>query len=216
MTIANRSGILNPPLKWAGGKRWLVPHLVPIWAQHQHRRLVEPFCGGLAVALGLMPDQALLNDVSPHLVNFYIQAQRGLAITTPMHNDKDLYYTYRDRFNALIREEQADSAEAAQLFYYLNRTGYNGLCRFNRSGEFNVRSESTRTSTMRRTSSPIRSRSRSGSSEWAGSIPCLLNRMISSTPTHPTMWNLSAIRRTGLHGLIRCIWRNGWRSIRGR
>jgi len=138
MTLVNHSGTLNPPLKWAGGKRWLVPHLAPIWAQHQHRRLVEPFCGGLAVTLGLMPERALLNDVSPHLVNFYVQAQRGLPITIPMRNDKDLFYTYRDRFNALIRAEQADSAEAAQLFYYLNRTGYNGLCRFNRSGEFNV------------------------------------------------------------------------------
>src|SRR5712671_6741499 len=42
---------LRPPLKWAGGKRWLVPHLLPIWKHRSHRRLVEPFCGGLAVSL---------------------------------------------------------------------------------------------------------------------------------------------------------------------
>ena len=38
-------GQLRPPLKWAGGKRWLVPHLRSLWAEHRHRRLVEPFCG---------------------------------------------------------------------------------------------------------------------------------------------------------------------------
>ncbi len=130
--------ILSPPLKWAGGKRWLVPHLQPLWAAHTQRRLVEPFCGGLAVALGLRPDRALLNDINPHLINFYRQLQRGLQITIPMQNDSTLYYASRTRFNTLIREGEAQSAEAASLFYYLNRTGYNGLCRFNSTGAFNV------------------------------------------------------------------------------
>ena len=42
---------IKPPLKWAGGKRWLVPYLQPIWEPHKKRRLVEPFCGGLATTL---------------------------------------------------------------------------------------------------------------------------------------------------------------------
>ena len=99
---------------------------------------MEPFCGGLAVALGLAPNQALLNDINPHLLNFYHWLQRGLSISLEMTNEKDLYYQYRARFNALIKEEKANSQEAAELFYYLNRTGYNGLCRFNQKGEFNV------------------------------------------------------------------------------
>jgi DNA adenine methylase len=132
------SGELKPPLKWAGGKRWLVPTLEPIWKKHSHRRLVEPFCGGLAVALGLSPVRALLNDVNPHLMSFYRWLKRGLTITIPLENDEALYYRHRDRFNELLATGQADSAEAAALFYYLNRTGYNGLCRFNKSGEFNV------------------------------------------------------------------------------
>jgi DNA adenine methylase len=45
---------------------------------------------------------------------------------------------YRHRFNRLIAAGEAASDEAAALFYFLNRTGYNGLCRFNRRGEFNV------------------------------------------------------------------------------
>lgn len=129
---------LPPPLKWAGGKRWLVPTLLPIWQTHQHRRLVEPFVGGLAVALGLQPQRALLNDTNPHLINFYRWVQRGLQIDLELHNERELFYRYRQRFNALIRSGEQASAEAAALFYYLNRTGYNGLCRFNRRGEFNV------------------------------------------------------------------------------
>ncbi len=94
--------------------------------------------GGLAVALGLAPRAALLNDANPHLINFYRHVQQGLVVDIPLANDPAVYYHYRDRFNALITAGGADGAEAAALFYYLNRTGYNGLCRFNRRGAFNV------------------------------------------------------------------------------
>lgn len=129
---------IRPPLKWAGGKRWQVPHLRPIWAAHSERRMVEPFCGGLAVTLGLMPAKALLNDANPHLVNFYTWLQRGLQTDLEMANDEALFYRHRERFNTLLATGKASSREAAALFYYLNRTGFNGLCRFNRQGEFNV------------------------------------------------------------------------------
>jgi DNA adenine methylase len=129
---------LRPPLKWAGGKRWLVPHARRVWQGHEHRRLVEPFCGGLAVALGLQPRRALLNDVNPHLVSFYRQLASGLTISLPMANVSETYYAYRQIFNALLAAGRGHTAEAASLFYYLNRTGFNGLCRFNSRGEFNV------------------------------------------------------------------------------
>jgi DNA adenine methylase len=129
---------LRPPLKWAGGKRWQVPHLRPLWERHAGRRLVEPFCGGGAVALGLAPQRALLNDANAHLMNFYRWLQRGLLVDLPMENDAALFYRHRQAFNALLAGGRATSREAAALFYYLNRTGFNGLCRFNRSDEFNV------------------------------------------------------------------------------
>ena len=129
---------IRPPLKWAGGKRWLVPHLRPIWQSHQNKRLVEPFCGGLAVSLGVLPDEALLNDINFHAVNFYRQLKKGLLSNLDMLNDEEAYYMCRLRFNELIDSDQSASKEAAALFYYLNRTGYNGLCRFNRQGQFNV------------------------------------------------------------------------------
>ncbi len=129
---------LRPPLKWAGGKRWLVSSLKPLWKPHSQRRLVEPLCGGLAVTLGLMPEKALLNDINAHLINFFRWVQKGLYLDFPMDNKRDLYYIYRDLFNKLIEEENSHSKEAAGYFYYLNRTGYNGLCRFNKNGMFNV------------------------------------------------------------------------------
>jgi site-specific DNA-adenine methylase len=86
---------LTPPLKWAGGKRWLVPHIEPFWREHEKRRYVEPFCGGLAVALGLKPERAVLNDLNPHLINFYEQLRRGLSITIEARYDRKLFYAQK-------------------------------------------------------------------------------------------------------------------------
>ncbi len=117
MAIAAAPSAVRPPLKWAGGKRWQIPHLRPIWRQHAHRRLVEPFCGGLAVALGLGPANSLLNDANPHLINFYRWLQRGLRTQIPMENDESLFYRNRDRFNEILGTDHSASAEAAALFY---------------------------------------------------------------------------------------------------
>jgi DNA adenine methylase len=140
-TLANAKPVnplATPPLKWAGGKRWLVPNLEALWESHATKRYVEPFCGGLAAALGLEPRQAVLNDLNPHLINFYVQVQRGLNVRVEMRNDEELFYRHRARFNLLVSKGKSQSTEAAQLFYFLNRTCFNGLCRFNLSGAFNV------------------------------------------------------------------------------
>jgi len=129
---------VRPPLKWAGGKRWQVQHLIKYWAPEKHRRLVEPFAGGLAVTLGLLPKRALLNDINPHLINFYAWLKKGLVIEQKFTHTEKAFYRARKRFNELLSSDQHQTAEAAGLFYYLNRTGYNGLCRFNRGGGFNV------------------------------------------------------------------------------
>jgi DNA adenine methylase len=164
-TLANPVYPRRPPLKWAGGKRWLVPKLQELWSEIESDRsptprLVEPFVGGMAVALGLQPKVALLNDANQHVVNFYQCLQEGLTNSLPMTNDADQYLEYRSKFNQLTVENQliVDSGQLtarehalstincqlstkktqALLFYYLNRTGFNGLCRFNNKGEFNV------------------------------------------------------------------------------
>ena len=137
-TVSRNGELPPPPLKWAGGKRWQLPHVRKYWEGESHRRLVEPFCGGLAVTLGLKPERALLNDINPHLFNFYCWVQRGLRITIELKYDEAIFYRHRSRFNELLHKGTRATREAASLFYYLNRTAYNGLCRFNRSGEFNV------------------------------------------------------------------------------
>lgn len=140
MVMANKAEqttTLKPPLKWAGGKRWLIQYLQKYWKQHQDKRLVEPFCGGLSVALGLNPDRALLNDLNPALINFYQQLKQGLLIDIKLHNEETAYYRCRDEFNRLNGNSRS-AIKTAQLFYYLNRTGYNGLCRFNKKGGYNV------------------------------------------------------------------------------
>ena len=129
---------VSPALKWAGGKRWLVPHLQPIWQNFSNRRLVEPFIGGMGVSLGLRPKTALLSDINEHLINFYQWLQKGLVVDTEMLNEEKAFYDARLRFNHLIRTNKHISKEAAELFYYLNRTCFNGLCRFNSKNEFNV------------------------------------------------------------------------------
>jgi DNA adenine methylase len=85
-----------------------------------------------------MPARALLNDANPHLINFYRWLQKGLCVDLPMENEESLFYRHRERFNALLAADKGTTGEAAALFYYLNRTGFNGLCRFNQTGEFNV------------------------------------------------------------------------------
>src|ERR1700704_1178432 len=113
MALAAQPATLRPPLKWAGGKRWQVPYLRPLWESHTGRRLVEPFCGGLAVTLGLSPRQALVNDANPHLINFYRWLRKGLQVDLQMENDEALFYTHRDRFNELLASGKGTTKEAA-------------------------------------------------------------------------------------------------------
>lgn len=130
---------LRPLLKWPGGKGKLAPRIAEFYSNHQSRRLVEPFCGGLSVALYLRPDSALLNDSNPYLINFHRQVQNGLTIPfDDTWNNSDVYYACRARYNELIKKEQYNTPEMALLLYLMNRTGYNGLHRYNLKGGYNV------------------------------------------------------------------------------
>lgn len=129
---------LQPPLKWAGGKRWLVPEFQKLWHGNDKRRLVEPFVGGMAIALGLKPTRALLSDSNPHLINFYRWLSKGLSIEFDTAFSLEAFYGIRQEFNDLITSGKTGGMKAAGLFYYLNRTCFNGLCRFNRTGLFNT------------------------------------------------------------------------------
>jgi len=132
--------MLKPPLKWAGGKRWLAPKIALLYEAYalMGRRFVEPFCGGLSVSLGIQPKRALLNDINPYAISLYKWLQQGFIIESSFENDRDFYDACRREFNSLAIKGRVNDKRTAELFYYLNRTGFNGLCRFNRSGGFNV------------------------------------------------------------------------------
>ena len=124
---------LKPILKWAGGKTWLLSRLVDLYAQHRHRRLVEPFVGSMAVALGLCPQRALLADVNRDLVALHNRLRDPRPFEFVEVTTDEQYKALRDRFN-----ESNNLVERGELFYALNRTGFNGVCRYNKSGIFNV------------------------------------------------------------------------------
>ena len=126
-------------LKWAGGKYSLVEHIQA--RLPQANKLVEPFVGAGSVFLNTHYKRYLLNDINPDLINLYnfLKLQPDALIHdarnffTSNHNDEKMYYALREEFNATN-----DEYYRAILFLYLNRHGYNGLCRYSLSGKFNV------------------------------------------------------------------------------
>jgi predicted KAP-like P-loop ATPase len=100
------AAVVRPPLKWAGGKPWLVRHIAPLWDSERHRRLVEPLCGELAVTLGLMPEKALLNDIKPHTMNFYQWLKKGLRILSTERSERKARITI---VSSVDREAEAEA-----------------------------------------------------------------------------------------------------------
>ncbi|QBX82273.1 adenine-specific DNA-methyltransferase [Citrobacter tructae] len=126
-------------LKWAGGKYPLLDDI----KRHlpQGECLVEPFVGAGSVFLNTDFSRYILADINSDLISLYnivksrtdeyVQASRELFV--PETNQSEVYYQFRTEFNA-----SQDPFRRAVLFLYLNRFGYNGLCRYNLRGEFNV------------------------------------------------------------------------------
>lgn len=130
---------MKPFLKWAGNKYPLIEQIKALLPPG--RRLVEPFVGSGALFLNTNFDEYILADVNADLINLYQQVQRlgptfiefARRFFRPENNNPDAYYRLRDRFNQLEL-----GTEKAALFIYLNKHCYNGLCRYNRRGKFNV------------------------------------------------------------------------------
>jgi DNA adenine methylase len=126
-------------LKWAGGKYALVEAITA--RLPQGRVLVEPFVGAGSVFLNTDYEAYLLADINPDLIDFYnllkyqpdAVIQQARQLFNESNNQRDAYFELRLAFNQ-CREPQ----ERAALFLYLNRHGYNGLCRYNKKGGFNV------------------------------------------------------------------------------
>lgn len=131
--------IQKPFLKWAGGKTRVIPQIRSELPQ-RIERLVEPFVGSGAVSLNVKAQHYWMNDVNADVIDCFNTLKNDTTFIThtrtlfvPEHNTETCYYQFRDEFN-----QCTDPARRAALFIYLNRHGYNGLCRYNRSGKFNV------------------------------------------------------------------------------
>jgi DNA adenine methylase len=130
----------RPFLKWAGGKRQLLPRILAL-VPARVRTYCEPFVGGGAVFFALAAqgrfERALLGDVNPELINCYTAVRDRVGEVTrclaAWRNTADDYYRVRGEKPA----DLSPAARAARLIY-LNRCGYNGLYRVNSDGAFNV------------------------------------------------------------------------------
>lgn len=130
---------IKPFLKWAGGKHKLAPFIQ--MQLPKAKRLVEPFVGSAAVSLALDFDAYLLNDSNPDLIGLYEVIKKhqyeflvyAQSFFVPENNTEARFYELREQFNASI-----DIVERAAIFVYLNRHAFNGLCRYNGKGFFNV------------------------------------------------------------------------------
>jgi DNA adenine methylase len=127
---------MKPLIKWSGGKSdeldKIRPHIPDTYETY-----LEPFIGGGAVFFDIKPQKAVINDVHPELTNLYQQikegnGQRMYDVMGDIGIDEDSYYLMRDIF------EPENKFEEALRFYYLRKTCFRGMLRYNSSGKFNI------------------------------------------------------------------------------
>jgi len=135
--------ILRPFLKWAGGKRQLLPTLRKYVPNKSYKNYFEPFVGAGAFLFDLQPKNAVINDANDELINCYQTIKDNpeelLALTREYQKNisKDRFYELRelDRHSSF---NELSNVERAARIIYLNKTCFNGLFRVNSQGQFNV------------------------------------------------------------------------------
>ena len=128
--------IPKPILKWAGGKTQLLGELLPK-VPTSYNRYIEPFVGGGAMFFALQPENGLIADSNPELINMYRQVSDNVEAVIQhletYQNTKEMFYRVRG-----LDWEMLPASEAAARTIYLNKTCFNGLYRVNKNGQFNV------------------------------------------------------------------------------
>ena len=134
-----------PFVKWAGGKRQLIPQIRERMPE-KYNDYYEPFIGGGAVIFDLIPANALINDINKALINTYRticnEPDAFLKEVNRLDNDmwedgKKYYYSIREHYNDKLMRSEYD-VELAALFVFINKHCFNGLYRVNGKGLFNV------------------------------------------------------------------------------
>jgi DNA adenine methylase len=125
---------IEPFLRWAGGKRWLIERLHQTLPR-RYNRYIEPFIGGGSVFFSLAPTKATISDTNEDLVDTYIAVRDMPAVVL------DILSNWPHDEHEYLRIRSAEfglQAEKAARFIYLNKTCWNGLYRVNKEGRFNV------------------------------------------------------------------------------
>ena len=134
-----------PFVKWAGGKRQLIPQIRERMPE-KYNKYYEPFVGGGAVTFELLPKDAVINDINCALINTYKVIKEMPAeflawlnrLDREMWEDgKKYYYMLREHYNDKLTKDEFD-VELAALFVFINKHCFNGLYRVNGKGHFNV------------------------------------------------------------------------------
>jgi len=126
---------LKPIVKWSGGKKDEIKNISPHLPE-TYDTYLEPFIGGGALFFHLNPQKAVINDVHIELIDFYkaIKNSKNQEIYDFMKdhpNEEEVYYKVR-------AYESANYLENAKRFYYLRKTCYRGMLRYNNKGKFNI------------------------------------------------------------------------------
>jgi len=143
---------VNTIIKWTGGKSRLINQIRPFFNksifEEDSNVYIEPFAGSFAMALYLKKKKMILNDKNIKLMNFFEQVKirprkllnkiNKIIDESESRNDKEVfYYEKREFYNKLILVK-GNSITVAALFWYLNKTGFNGMYRETASGKFNI------------------------------------------------------------------------------
>ena len=133
-----KNNLVVPFVKWAGGKRQLLPELIK--RVPKFTTYCEPFIGGGALFFYLQPKKAIINDFNKDLINTYITIQNDVESLiqhlSTYKNDSESYYKIRELDRTPLFHRMSATEKASRLIY-LNKTCYNGLFRVNSMGEFN-------------------------------------------------------------------------------
>lgn len=131
-----KAPVAKPILKWAGGKTQMLGEILPRVPKN-YNRYIEPFFGGGALFFSLKPENAIIADSNPELINMYLQVANHLDDVIEhlqkYENTSEMFYDVRS-----LDWESLPKAEAAARTIYLNKTCFNGLYRVNKRGQFNT------------------------------------------------------------------------------
>ncbi len=136
------SVLAQPFLKWAGGKRQLLP-AIKEYLPRRFTQYYEPFIGAGAVLFSLQPRKSIINDTNSELINCYRVIKDNpeelldLCEEHRAKNSKEYFYSLREQDRRDDFQDRSPLERAARIIY-LNKTCFNGLFRVNSSGQFNV------------------------------------------------------------------------------